>query len=186
MTLTSSRSRRHLAAILLALGAAASTEAQGQQANTSLPLVPGARVRVTASTLVAPLVANYMQTRGDTAVFIEDAAGRGIWSIAIADIRKLERAEGDRLTNRPYMIRGAMIGGVALGAAMYSYAAFASPSDSSRKYSRRNNALAGIAVGGLIGAFLGSRVATERWTSVPLRQVSIVPSRRGVGIAIGF
>lgn len=177
---------RSLAALLLAIGLGSSPSAQAQQANATLPLVPGMRVRVTARSLVVPLVANYLQTRGDTAVFIEDAAGRGLWSIPIAEITRLERAAGDRTTNRPYMIRGAWIGGAAGAVTMLVFASTASPSDSGRRYGRMTNSLLGAGAGGVIGALIGSRFAVERWTPVPLRQVSIVPSRRGVGIAIGF
>ena len=44
---------------------------------------PGTRVRVHADNLVTPLVAHFLEMRGDTAVFIEDAAGpSGVWSLS--------------------------------------------------------------------------------------------------------
>jgi hypothetical protein len=186
MTFVTFRARVLPAILLLVLGTLTAADAKAQQSANPLPLIPGARVRVSARSLVVPLIANYMQTRGDTAVFIEDAAGRGLWSIPIADITRLERAEGDRTRNRPYMIRGAWMGAAAGGAGLFLFSAVASPSDTGLRYSRSRNALAGAAVGAAVGALIASRFAVERWVPVPLRQVSIGPSRRGIGLAFAF
>ncbi len=180
-----SRARRVFLATLIGIGSL-SARAGAQQASFTLALVPGSRVRVTARTLVAPLVASYLQQRGDTAVFIEAAGGRGIWSIALSDITKLERSDGERTSNRPLVQRGAIYGAVGGAVVAYSFAALASPSDSSRKYSRTTSALVGAGVGAVVGGILGSRFASERWRPVPLRQVSVVPAPRGLGVSIAF
>lgn len=182
--------RRVLAAAAIAFGllGTAST-AQAQQAADPTPriaLVPGTRVRVTATTLIAPLIANFMQTRGDTAVFIADGGGRGVWSIAISDIRQIERSSGERKTNRPYVIRGAGWGGAAGAVLGYTFAATAKPADSTRKYNRLGSLGIGAAGGAVIGALIGSRFGTERWVPVPVRQVSITPRRNGTAVGFSF
>jgi hypothetical protein len=152
-----------------------------------LPIAPGTRVRVTATNLVAPLVANFLQMRGDTAVFIEDAAGRGIWSLVVSDITRLERSDGERLSNRPYVVRGAMLGAGAGSVVGWVFAATFSPSDSTKKFSRPLNASIGAVVGAVVGGFIGSRRATERWTDITLpRRVSVVPQRRGVALSLSL
>ncbi|MCC6318097.1 MAG: hypothetical protein IT361_10440 [Gemmatimonadaceae bacterium] len=160
-------------------------EARAQQA--TLPIAPGTRVRVRAANLVAPLVANFVQMRGDTAVFIEDAAGRGIWSLHVNDITRLERSDGERRVNRPYIIRGALVGTAAGAAGGFLIAASLKPSDSSKKYSRAASGIAGAAVGALLGGIVGSRFGAERWTGVALpRRVSVLPQGHGIGVRFGF
>lgn len=155
-------------------------------AQGTFPVPAGSRVRVTATSLVAPLVANFLNTRGDTAVFIEDAAGRGVWSIPIAEISKLERSNGEKRSNRDYVTRGALYGGgggLTLG---LLFASTATPS-SGKKYSRPITGLLGAAIGAGIGAAVGTRFATERWTAVSLaRRLSVAPERRGVGLRAAF
>ncbi|MGQ0646464.1 MAG: hypothetical protein ACT4P7_02765 [Gemmatimonadaceae bacterium] len=150
-------------------------------------MAPGTRVRVRSSTLVAPLVANFMQMRGDTAVFIEDAAGRGIWSLVVSDISRLELSDGERRRNRGPIVRGATYGGIAGVVVGFAFAAIASPSDSTKKFSRPLNATVGALLGGGIGGVVGSRVGMERWTEVSLpRRISLTPNRRGIALSLAF
>lgn len=175
----------HLGAVALA-SLASIGEAQAPQSGP-MPLVPGTRVRITASTLVAPLVANFLQMRGDTAVFIEDAAGRGIWSLVVSDITKIELSQGERRQNRSPIIRGAVIGGAAGAAAGWIFAAAANPSDPTKKYNVALNLGAGALVGALIGGAIGSRFRDENWTNLPLpRRMAVVPSARGLGLRLVF
>lgn len=154
----------------------------GAQSSTdqSIGVVPGTRVRVSAPTLVAPLVANFLHVKGDTAVFMEDAAARGIWSIRIAEITSLERSGGEKRMNADYMMRGGVIGGGigALGGVLF--AASAKPSDDSKKYNRLTTGLVGAGAGALVGVLVGSRFSKEGWVPVPLRRMSVLPSRDGV------
>ncbi len=183
------RARRVLAAAAIgfaSLGIITTEAGAQQQPPSALPLIPGARVRVTAKTLVAPLVANFMQMRADTAVFIEEGSGRGIWSIATSDIVRIEVSDGEKKTNRPYVTRGAIYGGIGGAVVGFTFAAVASPSDSSRKYGRLTNLGIGAVAGAVVGGLIGSRFALERWRPVPLRQVSIAPNGRGFSVSIGF
>lgn len=152
-----------------------------------LPLVPGARVRISATTLVAPLMANYLETRGDTAVFIDAGAGRGIWTFTIDQITKIEQSRGERRYNWKPMAIGAAIG-VPIGTLLvWGPTGFTSPSDSSRKYNRTATALIGAGIGAIVGAAVGSRSTEEAWMSLPIpRRVSFNPFRRGGGVEIGF
>ena len=145
-----------------------------------VPVMPGSRVRVSAASLVAPLVANFLEQRGDTLVFIEESTGPGVWSITLPLITKLETTGGDATGNRPYVLKGAAIGagsGLVVG---LLFAAAARPADEGRTYNRPVTGLIGAAIGGGIGAFLGSRRQTERWIDVPLPgRLSLLPDPRG-------
>jgi hypothetical protein len=161
-------------------------QAQASQP-TTMPLVPGTRVRVTSSGLIVPLVANFLQMRGDTAVFIEDAAGRGIWSLPIGDISKIELSQGERRQNRSPIIRGAMIGGGSGAAAAWIFSRAAQPSDPTKRYNVALNIGAGALVGALIGGAIGSRFRDENWTNLPLpKRLTLVPAGHGVGLRVGF
>lgn len=152
----------------------------------SIGVVPGTRVRVSAPTLVAPLVANFLHVKGDTAVFMEDAAARGIWSIRIAEITSLERSGGEQRMNADYMMRGGLIGGGVGAVGGILFAASAKPSDASKKYNRLTTGLVGAGAGALVGVLVGSRFSKEGWVPVPLRRMSVVPSRDGVTLGTRF
>jgi hypothetical protein len=170
---------------LLAVAAVAPVSAAGAQ--QALPIAPGTRVRVRAANLVAPLVANFLQMRGDTAVFIEDAAGKGVWSLHVSDIARLERSDGEQRANKPYIIRGAAAGAAVGLVGGLLVASSLEPSDSDKKYSRGASGAAGAVVGAVIGGLIGSRFGAERWTNVPLpRRMSVLPGPRGMGLRVGF
>jgi hypothetical protein len=141
----------------------------------TLNIVPGTRVRVTGTNQVAPLIASFMAQRGDTAVFIEEGGGRGIWSIQISDIRKLERSVGEGRSNRPYVIRGAAVGGAVGLVSGLAFANSAKPSTEGREYNKWGTASITMVLGAGIGAAIGTRVASEKWAEVPLRRVAIAP-----------
>lgn len=172
-----------ISAICLAHEAAAQASARA-----TVPIAAGSRVRVKTPTLVAPLIANFLEQRGDTMVFIEDGRGRGVWSFALSQIERLEMTAGESGRNKRPVARGAVIGGGIGVVGGLLFASAAQPSDSSKKYSRPLTAALGAGVGAGIGALLGARVKSEHWVNVPLpRQFSLIPNRRGgVTIAIGF
>jgi hypothetical protein len=168
----------------LALAPVAGIHAQ----SAALPVPPGTRVRVHAENLVTPLVAHFLEMRGDTAVFIEDQAGRGVWSLTLDQITKLERSAGDQRSNRNYIMRGAFIGAPVGAIAGFIFSASVHPSDTTEKYNRAPTALLGAVVGAGVGALIGTRFATEHWSNVALpRRVSVMPlSRGGVQLGLGF
>ena len=150
-----------------------------------LPVPPGARVRVTAPSLVTPLIANYLEMRGDTVVLVDDRAGRGLWSIPYNDIRSLHLSIGQKKNHQPYIIRGAVLGGAAgfiLGAL---FAATIDPSDTTKKFKRvTTGAIVGTA-GALAGGFVGSRFTTENWSPITLRRrVTLAPMPRGAQLRV--
>ena len=174
------------ALVLLAAFFSVAGAARAQRPASPVPVSPGSRVRVKTPGLVAPLVANFLEQRDDTLVFIEDGAGRGVWSFTISQIEKLERTAGEGGSNQRYVVRGTAIGaGAGLVAGMF-FAANASPSDSTREYSKLLTGAIGAAVGAGVGAFAGSRFKTERWVNIPLpRQLSLGPDGRG-GFSVAF
>ncbi|MEO7965876.1 MAG: hypothetical protein ABIT38_18350, partial [Gemmatimonadaceae bacterium] len=95
---------------------------------TSLPIVPGTRVRISANTLVAPLIANFLEMRADTAVFIENSSGRGIWTFTLDQITKLERSTGEQHGYRPYMLQSGAIGAGAGAVVFFGFAQLIHPS----------------------------------------------------------
>jgi hypothetical protein len=178
----------HLKTLLVSLSlVCVGQNAAAQTSGSSVPIVPGSRVRVMTPTLVTPLVANFLEQRGDSLVFIEDGRGRGLWSFAIAQIQRLEITAGEAGRNKRPIAKGAAIGagvGLALGVL---FAAVAEPSDSSREYSKVLTGVAGAAAGAGVGAYFGSRVKTERWVNVPLGpQFSFGVSGRRFGITIAL
>jgi hypothetical protein len=146
----------------------------------TLPIAPGTRVRVTADNLVTPLIANYLELRGDTIILFEEGAGRGIWSVTLDQVRRLEATAGTRRVNRPYVVRGALIGGAVGAVGGVVFAASTSPSDPDKQYSRPLSGLLGAAVGAGIGALIGSRFTAEGWVPVRLPgRMSLAPHRGG-------
>ncbi len=152
-----------------------------------LPIVPGTRVRISANTLVAPLIANFFEMRGDTAVFIENSSGRGIWTLTLDQITKLERSAGQRSQNKDYMIKSGIVGAGAGALVGYIFARAASPSDSTQRYNKWGTTGAGAAVGAILGALVGSRFTREGWTELPLpHRMSFVPSKQGFNVGFGY
>ena len=169
-------------------GLAPELGAQTRQSGAAVPLVAGTRVRVKAPNLVAPLVANFLEQRGDTLVFIEDGRGRGVWSFDIAQIERLEMTAGQADRNRQPIARGAAFGAAIGLVAGVLFASVADPSDSTRKYSTVLTGALGAGAGAGVGALVGSRVKSERWVTVPLtRQFSFRSNGRGAfGFSIGI
>jgi hypothetical protein len=157
----------------------------GSVAAQEVPVTPGSRARVTVPSLVAPLVANFLEQRGDTLVFIEEGSGPGVWSFALAQIDKLEVTGGQARRNRNFVAKGAAwgaAGGLVLG---IMFAAAARPSEEGRTYNRPVTGLVGAALGGGIGAFVGSRREIERWVTVPLPgRLALAPNRSGLGLSV--
>ncbi len=162
-------------------------DAVAQTRPSTVPVPPGSRVRVKTPNLVAPLVANFLEQRGDTLVFIEDGLGRGLWSFAIGQIEKLEMTAGEASVNKAPIAKSAAIGagvGLVLGVL---FASVADPSDDSKKYSAFLTGALGAGVGAGVGAIVGSRVKSERWVTVPLplpRQFSVRLSGRGLAVSL--
>ena len=164
-----------------AFPAAARAQQPPRSAENGLPIAPGTRVRVTADNLVAPLIANFLEMRGDTLVLFEEGSGRGIWSVALGQVQRLEATAGDRRLHRPYVVRGALFGAGAGAIAGLVFAAAVEPSDPDREYSLPLSGLVGAALGAGIGALIGSRFTAEGWVPVPLpRGLSLRPGRAGL------
>lgn len=180
-----------LLAVLAVPSHAQQTPPATSRASVGLPIVPGARVRIWASTLVSPLLANYLETKGDTAVFIESAAGRGIWTFTIDQITRIEQSQGEKRFNGGPMLKSGLIG-VPVGALLFWGATgIFTPSDSTSQYNRGGTAAAGALVGGVVGVVVGSFFKAERWMSLPLpNRMSFRPIRRGgrdgVEVGLGF
>jgi hypothetical protein len=185
----------HAAPVLAVLLTTLAVPARAQQPTppaaqtvSALPIVPGARVKVSASTLVSPLLANYLEMKADTAVFIEAAAGRGIWTFTLDQITKIEQSQGDKKFNRMPMLKGAGIG-VPIGALLlWGTTGIIKTSDSTEKFNRTGTAFFGAAVGAVVGALVGSQFPQESWMALPLpKRVSFNPFRRdGMAISLGF
>lgn len=182
--------RLFVSTVLLATAAtlvpALELDAQTPAPAQSIGVAPGTRVRVRAPNLVAPLIANFLNLTADTAVFIEDAAGRGIWSIRVNEISRLERSDGEKRMNAPYMLRGGLMGAGIGAATGLLFAATFKPSDDKKKYDRLTTGLVGAGAGAVVGVLLGGRVVKEKWVEVPLRRFSVAPTKRGVSVGAGF
>jgi hypothetical protein len=179
-----------LATLALPAGAQQATPTAPPRKATALPVVPGARVRISATTMVVPLVANFLEMRGDTAVFIEASAGRGIWTFPLDQITKLEQSEGDKRYNSRPMVKSALIGAPIGAVAFWAVTGLYNPSDSTRRFNRGSTAGIGLVAGAIVGALVGSRFTAEHWMALPLpHRMTISPFRRGgpeVGLSFTF
>ena len=177
-----------LKALVLSLGlTCVAHNVAAQTSNWSLPIQAGTRVRVTTPTMVSPLIANFLEQRGDTLVFIEDGRGRGVWSFGLAQIDKIETTAGETGRSKKAMQKGALIGGAIGLATGLIFAATFDPSSDNRKYSRMQTGIVTGIAGAGFGFFIGSLVSTERWVSVPLtnKQFTNLPTV-GAGFRIGL
>ena len=171
-----------LISITLACGAR-ETLAQARPSTVAVP--PGSRVRVKTPNLVAPLVANFLEQRGDTLVFIEDGRGRGVWTFSIGQIERLEMTAGEAGRNKQPIAKGAAFGAGVGFLAGVVFASVAKPSDETKKYSPGLTGAVGALVGAPIGAYFGSRVKSERWVEVPLnRRLSLRTTGRSIAITL--
>jgi hypothetical protein len=170
--------------VVAVAGASRDTAAQTRPA--TIGVVPGSRVRVKTPTLVAPLVANFLEQRGDTLVFIEDGTGRGVWSFDIDQIERLEMTAGEAGRNRTPTLKAAGIGAGIGFLAGFLFAEVASPSDSTKQYSKLLTGVLGAGVGAGIGGIVGSRIKEEHWVNVPLpgRGLSFMTNGRGLAISL--
>ena len=175
-----------LAAAGLLAPALVTAQQPARTAQPGIPVAPGTRVRVTATTLVAPLIANFLEMRADTAVFFEDGAAHGIWSVPYDKLQIVETSVGHRNFNQQYIRKGAIIGG---GVGLLSGLLFAgifSPSDPSRQYSYPLTGLVTTVMGASIGALIGSRRTAEQWAPIQLSRMSLRTGPSGVGLAFTF
>src|SRR4029453_2505600 len=107
-----------------------------QTSNATVGIAPGTRVRVKTPSLVSPLVANFLEQRGDTLVVIEDGRGRGVWSFDLAQVDRLETTAGQVGRTSSAIKKGALIGGGIGLAAGIIFASTFDPSGDNRQYSR--------------------------------------------------
>lgn len=171
-------------AVLVFVGITAPAILHAQtSAPTVLPVPPGARVRVTAPSLVGPLVANYLEMRGDTVVLVEDRAGQGLWSIPYSEIRSLHLSIGSKRNHGPYIVRGVVLGGGGGFLLGTLFAATFEPSDTTKKFKRLTSGAIAGGIGALLGGVIASRFSTENWSPISLgRRVSFLPSRNGAAL----
>jgi hypothetical protein len=174
-----------LAAFFLGSTACGSMVAAQSSPTLVLPVPPGARIRVTASSLVGPLIANYLEMRADTVVLVEERAGQGLWSIPFSELRTLHLSVGQKQYHGPYMFTGAAVGGGAGFVIGTLLASTLQPSDTSKKFKRITTGLVGAGIGAALGAFVGSRFSVENWSPITLpRRVTLVPSARGASLRV--
>lgn len=172
--------------VLASTASAAVLHAQ-TAAPTVLPVPPGARVRVTAPSLVGPLIANYLEMRGDTVVLVEDRAGQGLWSIPYNEIRSLHLSVGSKRNHGPYIVRGVVLGGGGGALLGMLFAATFEPSDSTKKFKRLTTGAVAGGIGAVVGGVIASRFSTENWSPIALgRRMSVLPSRNGAALRFDF
>ncbi|MEW5914758.1 MAG: hypothetical protein AB1762_00060 [Gemmatimonadota bacterium] len=142
---------------------------------------------MTAPSLVGPLIANYLEMRGDTVVLVEDRAGQGLWSIPYSEIRTLHLSVGNKRNHGPYILRGAVLGGGGGFVLGLLTAATFQPGDSTKKFKRLTTGAVVGGIGALLGGIVGSRFTTENWSPISLgRRVSFAPSRNGATLRVDF
>ena len=176
-----------LKALIVPIGLLCLTQTLAAQTSSGkVAIAPGTRIRVSTPSLVAPLVANFLEQRGDTLVVIEDGRGRGVWSFDLAQVERIETTAGQVGRSSSAIKKGALIGGAIGLATGIIFAASFDPSNEDRRYSRMQTGIVAGLAGAGFGAFIGMRVTTEKWVNVPLpKQLTIGPNRGG-GFTIQF
>ena len=169
--------------ITASIGRTQTTQQTAQSATVAqsgIPLVPGMRVRVFAPNLTAPLIANYLEHKADTLLFFEEKAGRGIWSLTLDQITKLEVTRGEKSHHKQFVIKYGLIGAGAGALAFGYFAANYHPGDKTKDYSTFGTGAIGFVLGAGIGAYLGSRTSAEKWSPLPLpKKLAIAPDMSG-------
>ena len=154
------------------------------QATPIVDLV-GERVRVTTSLGPGVLVGEVASVTGDSLLLIAPSGATA--PVAVADIVALERSLG-RTSRAPQgMAWGAGVGIVVGGAGGVAFAnAVCGSCDPETRKAFAGGALAGVFVGGLLGAVIGSVKSGEAWEAIEVRSgnlsiglVHMIPSSGG-------
>lgn len=156
------------------------------QPRATLPVSPGARVRVSAPSLVSPVVANFLEVRGDTVILMDDNAGRGVWQIPASSVTKVEVYRGKKLGGSrlfwPMVGVGAGVGALFTGV----FTKNNKPDDTTQQYNLFGSVLIGAAGGAAVGALVGYLIPTDNWESVGTPRLSVVPGVRGASVGLAF
>ncbi len=177
------------------------SDAASQELST---LAPGTRIRVTARKNLGPIseVGTVVKVSGDTLRFTSELSGHQ-FVLPHRSINQLEVSAG-RGSSVPNVLKGSAFG-VAGGAAAAFVMAFivqnitpdcivfcntqntieeSERRDANDARTRRQAAVAGAAIGAIVGGAIGSRTPGERWTKATLvsrTQVDVSIRPRGVG-----
>jgi hypothetical protein len=169
-----------------ALALLAALPASGGRAQSVTGLEPGARVRVAAEA-VAPkrMVGTLVRLDADS------------MQLRLSDVDELARVPREAITKveisrgRRSRGRGALYGALA-GLAVGAGAVLATPRceepDCWEIFSKGEGAALVGGLGAGLGALVGLAIPPgEKWESVPIAQISVVPGRRGyVGVSLSF
>jgi hypothetical protein len=152
------------------------------------PVSAGARVRVSATDFVAPVVGSVQSIRSDTLVILEDGDAAHVWSIPRAQVTRFETSQG--YTARDYdaitkgALWGALIGG---GTAAITTSILRANQGKTTNYRVGATTAIGIVAGGALGAIYKSKRRVEGWASGPVpNRVAVLPDRRGASLAVGW
>jgi hypothetical protein len=171
--------------LLLALMTLVAPVSSGAQ--DTLPLAPGARVRVSAPDLIGPgaLIATVVAMRRDTLVLRTATGDAPPWTLPLERAEWLEVSRGRRGRGG----QGALIGlltGVAVGGLLG--AALSGGEDNPLQGAAVGIAVGGGLVGFVVGGVIGSKSRGERWEPVPLpgRASSAPHTGRAAGVHLSL
>lgn len=142
------------------------TDLSAQTAADSSPVVqPGSRVRITAMDSLR--VTGRVAAINDERLFVQPRHGAPV-AIPITSIESVQVSRG----HRSRTLKGALVGGLAAGLTMFTWAEFVS--DAPNKEAGDSQILAVLAAvpGAIIGTVVGYLTSPERWVS------GVVPGRR--------
>ena len=165
--------------VVLAVAPLSTVNAQG-----SIPVKPGDRVRVTVGLPPHPIVryGKFVEVVDEN--FVLDNARVPLDSIARVEVNRGSHGHGGL---------GALLGLLVVGAGGYAWA-FGGDGGQHGEFEELNK-LAGAVVGGLLGLVtgiaIGANIRTQEWGNVPLDQlrVSFAPQRDGrfgLGLSVRF
>jgi hypothetical protein len=146
-------------------------------AQDTLPLTPGARVRVSAPDLIGrrAVTASVVALRRDTLVLRPVDSGAATWAVPLGRLERLEVSRGRRSR-----ATGAVIGFFAGALAGAVYGAAGHPGLAHTDIPEEGEAAIYAGVAGLLGAGVGAALGGERWARVRLPgRLNVAPHWRG-------
>ena len=152
-------------ALLIAFAVPGIAFAQRQSIAT---LEPGARIRVTASTVPkAEKIGRLDAVRSDTIHFRPDAVPV-IRSVPLLSVQRIEVMKGTRTRRSEYVTAGVLLGGIIGYISSNHHGTGIGTGHNDPSQNALTGGIAGVAIGGLLGWWIGGKKTVDNWQTVAM------------------